>query len=153
MSKKKQDLQKSNKKLLTSKNIFAFASKQKKSRKQVIKFEKGKNLKEKNDLQSKKKSKEKYLKRTLKYNDGTNKMVRLKKYKQQRSIFKYNMHAFSLKKNVLICLDPLPMKLRALPTSFWQQPNKTPNVLPSTLYVNLHSPQKWEQIGTASKIF
>lgn len=31
-------------------------------------------------------------------------------------------------------LEPLPMRLRALPPSFWQQPNQ-PNVSPSTMYL------------------
>lgn len=30
--------------------------------------------------------------------------------------------------------DPLPMRLRALPPSFWQQPNQ-PNVSPGTMYL------------------
>ena len=30
--------------------------------------------------------------------------------------------------------EPLPMRLRALPLSFWQQPNQ-PNVSPGTMYL------------------
>ena len=30
--------------------------------------------------------------------------------------------------------EPLPMRLRALPMSFWQQPNQ-PNVSPATMYL------------------
>lgn len=79
MSNKHQHLQKFNKEPLRNKNLFAFDSKPKRT---AVKFENGENLEEENDFQI---SKDKNSKGKLKYSSGT-KIVRLKKYKKQRSI-------------------------------------------------------------------
>lgn len=48
------------------------------------------------------------------------------------------IHLLCFRSNIFnLILDPLPMKLRALPQSFWQQPNVASNVSPGQMYTKL----------------
>ena len=48
---------------------------------------------------------------------------------------------------LLFSLEPLPMKLRALPQSFWQQPNAVNSASPGTMYAVLPPLCKTDQSG------